>query len=233
LDLYLKDYYWVSSNSEDLSLPRWKEAPHFPLSLLRELVRSKSSGLKSEQAMVEARLKEENKLDGAFGWNYWQRSIFWRNLQRARKLVSWREKTRVFTSKTNYFLHRIVACLADHYVDSHWISVKEDIYCVEFQSLLEFFQHRNSSLLQQEIDHYKCLKELYRNYTPPNTISSSCESISSSFKRPASGKVMRVQGVGCSSGVCVGPVHKVMNLDELAWEKEKIHPNSILVVQYP
>ena len=226
---YINEYFWMTSTDEDLYLPRWKEKPDLPLTLLRDLLEPGAQApVNTEEAQEQIRLTEEAKAQKILskGLNkllFWKRKSFWKQLRIVQKYSWWREETRLMLSRTYYFVHKALIELASRYQEQGWIQEPIELFYLTYEEVREFMQYRNVEKVQQLIANYKTLKAMYLNFEPPSTIGGVF-----SLELESGDGVTEFTGVGSSPGEVTGKARVILTLDEA----HLIEPGEILVVPY-
>ena len=159
----------------DVRYPRWDEDLEFVAELVADLppAGDRNGGTNYEQA----------RADAIAGLAWWKRPIFYRKLDRLRRLVWLREELRDLSGRMYYLIRRRVLAIAGRR------GLADDIF---FQTFRQIYADDRS-----QIEARREVFESYRNFQPPSVIGRR-------FRYEADRPAGALSGVGASGGIATG-----------------------------
>lgn len=222
---YIDRFHYLSSNDEDLSLPRWDEDPSVPLALLHSFMTSAEDTAPSAREAEQRRVRkaEERRALGLF----FKRPLFitrlFIQLAIVRRYVWWREGLRDTLGMAHYHCRRALVEQGRRWAGSY-LEREDDIFWLYRHELLHALEGSLSSdQARALVARRRQTARNYRNFNPPQIIGAG--------SRPAQREQLDGQlltGVPCSPGIVEGRARVITRLDDAG----RLQPGEILVAPY-
>jgi pyruvate,water dikinase len=212
LNNYLEKYKFIAPNDEDLSSTRWTDDKSFPLTILKNYLKSETDKNPRESIAKQKECREREKANALKNIGIAGRFSFLIKLDLVAHYCRWREMTRVPLSRTYYQCQRVFLEQGARFVLEGVLEKKEDIFWLEREELLDLLEGKLPvKMAKINIKRAKLIAECYRNFDPPTVIG---QGLKLQTEKIVSSLEQKFIGVACSAGEVIAKARIINSLSE-------------------
>ena len=207
-----------SRHELDLRVPHWDEDLVHVRDFLEQswsAFDSKKDPISTEKEQYSRFLEERALALKAIGWRFWLKRGFWKNLNRFRAFLWWREEMRDHSTRVYYLLRKWLLVAGERLVSRGILADIEDVLYLEHSQLIAALEGSvDEDLTRKEATLGRWRVESFRNFKNPNEIGAGGGYQSgTSSQLPSSEEYLT--GTGCAPGRVEGIARVVYQLEDV------------------
>ena len=212
---YIEQFKFKSRRELDLLSPRWQSDYGPALEMLQGFLEKTDE--ESPETQVDL---QHQKFSNEF--QKLRKQKLRQTVRQHRNLLWWREELREHSTKTYFYIRKILLKIAAHFVATGALKEQSDIFFLKMDQLIAFVESADTSGFQQFIEKNKKYHRSFRNFQKPNEIYRQQTALSSA-KKADDGDLFH--GIAGAPGIVRGKARVLKNIDEA----DQIFSGEILV----